>query len=66
MLQFFRIGATLVCGKTNVLKTAFQRANHIWKQALEEYQQATLEGSRLEALESFVSKRKENLGIPNH
>ncbi len=47
-------------------KTAFQRANHIWKQALEEYQQATLEWSRLEALESFVSKRKENPGIPNH
>ena len=47
-------------------KTAFQRANHIWKQALEEYQQPTLEESRLEALESFVSKRKENPGIPNH
>ena len=47
-------------------KTAFQRANHIWKQALEEYQQPTLEESKLEALESFVSKRKENPGIPNH
>ena len=40
-----------------------QRANRIWKQALEEYQQPYLEESKVEELEAFVTKRKENPGI---
>ncbi len=40
-----------------------QRANRIWKQALDEYQQPYLEESIVEELEAFVAKRKENPGI---
>ena len=35
-----------------------QRANHIWKQALEDYQQPLMEESRLEESEAFVASRK--------
>ena len=44
-------------------KTSFKRANGIWKQALEEYQEPPLDESRLKELEAFVAKRKENPGI---
>jgi len=37
-----------------------QRANKIWKQALSEYQKPPMEKSKLEELEAFVIKRKEN------
>jgi trimethylamine--corrinoid protein Co-methyltransferase len=43
-----------------------QRANHIWKQALADYQQPPMEESRIEELEAFVAKRKENPGISMH
>jgi len=43
-----------------------QRANHIWKQALADYQQPPMEESRIEELETFVAKRKENPGISMH
>ena len=43
-----------------------QRANHIWKQALEDYQQPLMEESRLEESEAFVASRKENPGISMH
>ena len=46
--------------------TALQQANHIWKRALEEYHQPKLEESKLEALESFVTKLIEDPGIPNY
>ena len=43
-----------------------QRANRIWKQALADYQQPILDESKVEELEAFVAKRKENPGISMH
>jgi len=43
-----------------------QRANKIWKQALSEYQKPPMEESKIEELEAFVAKRKENPGISIH
>ena len=43
-----------------------QRANKIWKQALLEYQKPPMEESKIEELEAFVAKRKENPGISIH
>ena len=43
-----------------------QRANHIWKRALEDYQQPPMEESRVEELEAFVARRKEKPGISMH
>ena len=43
-----------------------QRANKIWKQALSEYQRPPMEESKVEELEAFVAKRKENPQIPLH
>jgi trimethylamine--corrinoid protein Co-methyltransferase len=41
---------------------ATQRATKLWKKALEEYAEPTLEASRREALEAYVAKRKEEIG----
>ena len=43
-----------------------QRANKIWKQALSEYQRPPMEESKVEELEAFVAKRKENPQISLH
>ncbi len=43
-----------------------QRANKIWKQALSEYQRPPMEESKVEELEAFVAKRKENPQIYLH
>ena len=45
-------------------KTATQRANKIWKQMLEEYQQPSLERDREEQLNEFIEKRKARGGAP--
>jgi trimethylamine--corrinoid protein Co-methyltransferase len=41
---------------------ASERATAIWKKALEEYQQPQLDEARREALEAYVTKRKEEIG----
>ena len=43
-----------------------QRANKIWKQVLSEYQKPLMEESKVEELEAFVAKRKENPQISLH
>ena len=43
-----------------------QRANKIWKQALSEYQRPPMEESKVEELEAFGAKRKENPQISLH
>lgn len=44
-------------------KTAEQRANAIWKQALAEYQEPPLQDDRAAALEEFVARRTEEGGV---
>jgi len=41
---------------------ATARATRLWKKALEEYEQPPMEPDRLEALEAYVAKRKEEIG----
>jgi len=41
---------------------ADERATAIWQQALEDYQPPSLPADRIEALEAFVMKRKEEIG----
>jgi len=40
---------------------AAQRANRIWKQLLEEYQQPALDAATLEALQDYVARRKASM-----
>ena len=44
--------------------TATERANKIWKQMLEHYQQPELEQSKAEQLNEFIEKRKAEGGAP--
>ena len=41
---------------------ATARATRLWKKALEEYEQPPMEPDRLEALEAYVARRKEEIG----
>ena len=41
---------------------ATARATRLWKKALEEYEQPAMEPDRLEALEAYVARRKEEIG----
>jgi trimethylamine--corrinoid protein Co-methyltransferase len=38
------------------------RATRLWKKALEEYQQPAMDPARLQELEAYVAKRKEEIG----
>ena len=44
--------------------TAYDAAERIYKQRLEDYQQPPIEPERLEALQDFVARRKEEGGAP--
>lgn len=41
---------------------ADQRANTVWKQLLDQYEQPALAPDRLEALDAYMAKRKEDIG----
>ena len=41
---------------------ATARATRLWKKALEEYEQPAIEPDRLEALEAYVARRKDEIG----
>lgn len=41
---------------------ATARATRVWKKALEEYEEPVMEADRLEALEAYVARRKEQIG----
>jgi len=43
---------------------AWQRANHVYKQALQEYQKPAMEAGTEEALRAFVERRKREGGAP--
>ena len=43
-------------------KTATERATELWQQALSEYQQPALSEDRMEELEAYVARRKEEIG----
>ena len=43
--------------------SAFQKANKVWKQRLEQYQQPALEPSVRDELDAFVAKRKNEGGV---
>jgi trimethylamine--corrinoid protein Co-methyltransferase len=43
---------------------AWQRANAVWKQALNEYQEPVMDAARREELDSFVERRKREGGAP--
>lgn len=43
-------------------KTATERATALWQQALVEYEEPELEPDRAEALDAYVSRRKETIG----
>jgi trimethylamine--corrinoid protein Co-methyltransferase len=43
-------------------KTAYERANAIWKQMLTEYRPPPLDAAAQEALQAYVAKRKEAIG----
>ncbi len=43
-------------------KTATERAAELWQQALKEYQEPKLPEDRLEELEAYVARRKEEIG----
>jgi trimethylamine--corrinoid protein Co-methyltransferase len=42
--------------------TAEQRANRVWKQWLQDYEDPGLDPARDEALQDFMSRRREELG----
>jgi len=42
--------------------TADQRANRVWKQLLDMYEQPTMAPDRAEAIDAYVAKRKEEIG----
>jgi trimethylamine--corrinoid protein Co-methyltransferase len=44
--------------------TAYEKANRLYKQLLDEYQQPAIEPERREELEAFVARRKEEGGAP--
>ena len=43
-------------------KDALSRATDLWQQALRDYEEPAMEPGRLEALEAFVARRKEEIG----
>lgn len=43
-------------------ETATQRATAIWQQVLADYEEPTLDPNRLEALDAYVEKRREEIG----
>jgi trimethylamine---corrinoid protein Co-methyltransferase len=45
-------------------KDAAHRATALWQQALRDYEQPKLDPSRLEAMDAFIAKRKEQGGAP--
>jgi trimethylamine--corrinoid protein Co-methyltransferase len=43
-------------------KDATQRATDIWKRALDEYEQPSLDPAALEALDAYIARRREAIG----
>ena len=43
-------------------KNATERATEMWQQVLEEYEEPPLDPARLEAIDAFITTRKEEIG----